>query len=449
MTITFASIPSIPRRGRGGRRRGRAACATRHISVGSAPIHTEWVCSLLGTVGTAVSAARQADISLVGRMSDSEDEDVESTALLGTRTADNSSQQRIQWELILPIGACVLIFWVVAPSISLYNKWTFSYFGFHFPITFIIGTFSMNWLMAALLRLGLGHGLCSQRCTETGAGGGGPAQWAAEREKARPPPSRLFLIGVCTAFEIAASNLSLLTLTVSFHTMVKSSTPLFVAVFSVALGLEAPSMQLCGVVSTVTAGVMLCSYGEVDFDWLGFLYVLSAAMAGGFRWSLSQLLLQPRQVEQAPIRMRTPGSSSSSRLDAAAALGGGSSGGNKLVIGGLQCGELTLSREWSAMGGRLRLILVRATELLYHQLPISVLALFPVWLVLERTLVLRYFAAHHVLGSTFGLELLLVISGCALLAFILIVTELTLVALTYPPISTPFHLEWRRYRCVD
>ena len=101
----------------------------------------------------------------------------------------------------------MLTFWIVAPSISLYNKWTFSYFGFHFPITYIMGTFSINWLMATLLRLALGRGLCT-----TVDADGGPAQRAAEREAARPPQDRLILIGMCTAFEIAASNLSLLTL---------------------------------------------------------------------------------------------------------------------------------------------------------------------------------------------------------------------------------------------
>jgi hypothetical protein len=45
-------------------------------------------------------------------------------------------------------------------------------------------------------------------------------------------------IGVLTAVEVTASNLSLLTISVSFHTMVKSSVPLFVLVFSVMTGLQ-------------------------------------------------------------------------------------------------------------------------------------------------------------------------------------------------------------------
>ena len=51
-----------------------------------------------------------------------------------------------------PVAAMVLTFWVLAVTITLYNKWTFSTFGFHFPCTYIIGTFSVNWIFSALLR---------------------------------------------------------------------------------------------------------------------------------------------------------------------------------------------------------------------------------------------------------------------------------------------------------
>lgn len=212
---------------------------------------------------------------------------------------------------------------------------------------------------------------------------------------ADPPPVRKVLtIGACTAFEIAASNLSLLTLSVSFHTMVKSSTPLFVLLCSITLGLERPNRTLFAAMGLVTVGVMLCSYGEVKFELVGFLYVLTAAMAGGLRWSLSQMLLQ------------NVGNTASNESH-------GMPGGGVTDVGeALHCN------------------LVRAVELLYHQLPVSVAALVPVWFGLERLRLLAWIAIQGESVALLAVKLCLVVAGCAILAFVLIVTELSLLALT-------------------
>ena len=359
------------------------------------------------------------------RSEDSEDASVELAPLLGGGAA-RLPRQRLEWPLALPVAACVVVFWVVAPSISLYNKWTFSLFGFKYPITYIMGTFSVNWVFAALLRWALvnhGRWYC---CSVTDAASHRRRR-EAERAAARPPPRRMLVLGTCTAFEIATSNLSLLTLTVSFHTMVKSSMPLFVALFAVLMGLEPPSMQLLGVILVVTVGVVLCSYGEVVFDLVGFLYVLGSAMSGGLRWSLSQLLVQ-QQIDSAPLptaadtfETHTGGKAGrSSEMQARATT---------QEAGEQNCGS---KADWAAMRRRLRLTLIRATEMLYHQLPISVLSLIPFWLLLEQTAVLEYFARHQATGrgQTAAVELLLVVTGCATLAFVLICTELILLALT-------------------
>jgi solute carrier family 35 protein C2 len=139
---------------------------------------------------------------------------------------------------------------------------------------------------------------------------------------------------------------------------------------------------------------MLCSYGEVMFDWVGFGYVLSAAMAGGLRWSLSQLLLQS-----------TPDASDS----------GPSTDRNT----GVQDITATLHAN-----------LLKSVELLYHQLPMSVCALIPAWFVLEQV---QFFLWVNEQSESVGLlmlKLACVTVGCSLLAFVLIVTELSLLALT-------------------
>ena len=306
-------------------------------------------------------------------------------------------------ETAAPVAAMIVLFWVIAVTITLYNKWTFSSqqphpnpsrphhlsnqsrvhvmwaaFGFHFPVTFICGTFSLNWVLAA----GLRRSLRAARLAAAPAG-------QPPTLPAAPSQRKVVTIGVCTAFEIAASNLSLLTLSVSFHTMIKSSTPLFVLIAAIALGLEQPTRLLIASMMLVTGGVMLCSAGEIKFDWGGFMYILTASMAGGVRWSLAQLLLQRE---------------------------GGA--------------------EASAVGARDNISdvllhnLEKCVELLYHQLPVSVAALIPAWLLLERVRFTLWIAAQEESSGMLALKLGLVVAGCALLAFVLIVTELSLLTLT-------------------
>ena len=47
-----------------------------------------------------------------------------------------------------------------------------------------------------------------------------------------------YVVGVSSGLEISMSNLSLLTLSVAFHTMAKSSAPAFVLLFALLFGLE-------------------------------------------------------------------------------------------------------------------------------------------------------------------------------------------------------------------
>jgi len=110
-------------------------------------------------------------------------------------------------------------------------------------------------------------------------------------------------IGLCVAGEIGLSNLGLMRMTVAAHTMIKSSTPLFVLCASLALGLEKPSLQVCAIVAVVSAGTTLCSLGRLsrrdstaDVGALsrvfGVVFTVAAGVAGGLRWGLTQLLTQ-------------------------------------------------------------------------------------------------------------------------------------------------------------
>ena len=151
---------------------------------------------------------------------------------------------------------------------------------FHFPVFLLMVAFCFEWLIAVVL------------------------------QHRRPPAERdipwrtvfcaLAPIGCATALEISFSCLSLLTLSVSFHVMVKAGSPIAVLLWSIALGLQRPTFRLGIIVLTVCFGISLCTWGQHEgwdaeegvFPWDGFFYILASAFVAGFRWSFSQVYLQ-------------------------------------------------------------------------------------------------------------------------------------------------------------
>jgi solute carrier family 35 protein C2 len=97
--------------------------------------------------------------------------------------------------------------------------------------------------------------------------------------------------GAITGLDIGLSNKSLVHITMSFYTMCKSTTPIFLLLFAFIWGLEQPSCALLGVVSIIVAGLLLLVKGEARFDATGFALVMTASCMSGLRFTLTQVLL--------------------------------------------------------------------------------------------------------------------------------------------------------------
>ena len=95
-----------------------------------------------------------------------------------------------------------------------------------------------------------------------------------------------------TALDINLSNASLVFITVTFATMCKSASPIFLLLFAFAFRLESPSIKLLGIIVVISIGVLLAVARETAFDFWGFIFVTLAAVMSGFRWSMTQILLQ-------------------------------------------------------------------------------------------------------------------------------------------------------------
>lgn len=78
--------------------------------------------------------------------------------------------------------------------------------------------------------------------------------------------------------------------------MCKSSSLIFVLLFAFLFRLEVFSWRLIGVISLIFCGVLLMVASETHFVVVGFILVISASALGGFRWSLTQLLLKDKKM---------------------------------------------------------------------------------------------------------------------------------------------------------
>uniref|UniRef100_A0A7N0RGV2 Sugar phosphate transporter domain-containing protein n=1 Tax=Kalanchoe fedtschenkoi TaxID=63787 RepID=A0A7N0RGV2_KALFE len=95
-----------------------------------------------------------------------------------------------------------------------------------------------------------------------------------------------------TAFDVNLSNASLVFISVTFATMCKSAAPIFLLLFAFAFRLESPSLKLLGIILVISVGILLTVAKETQFEFWGFVFVMMAAVMSGFRWTMTQILLQ-------------------------------------------------------------------------------------------------------------------------------------------------------------
>ena len=100
--------------------------------------------------------------------------------------------------------------------------------------------------------------------------------------------------GATTALDIATSNLALLYVTVSFYTVVKTTTLAWTLIWATAFRLEPCRLKTVLIVLVIVGGLVLSTEGErhqtYGFSAFGTILVLVAACLGGARWCLTQAL---------------------------------------------------------------------------------------------------------------------------------------------------------------
>ncbi|KAI8853923.1 triose-phosphate transporter family-domain-containing protein [Chytridium lagenaria] len=176
-----------------------------------------------------------------------------------------------------------LLWYATSLALSLYNKWMFgqAHKNFAFPLF----TSSMHML----LQLVLSYVAVLM-------------VWPKLKPKKYPPLkdylTRVLPCGVATGMDIGLSNSSLhtKTITLSFYTMVKSGAPVFVLIFAFWFGLEKPTWKLTAIISIICLGVLLMVIHETNFSTSGYIQVQIATILSGFRWSITQILLERESI---------------------------------------------------------------------------------------------------------------------------------------------------------
>ncbi|CAI9089117.1 OLC1v1023626C1 [Oldenlandia corymbosa var. corymbosa] len=103
---------------------------------------------------------------------------------------------------------------------------------------------------------------------------------------------RVVPTALSTAMDVNLSNASLVFISVTFATMCKSASPIFLLIFAFAFRLESPSFKLFGIMLIISVGILFTVAKETEFDFWGFIFVMLAAVMSGFRWTMTQILLQ-------------------------------------------------------------------------------------------------------------------------------------------------------------
>ncbi|PSR84406.1 hypothetical protein PHLCEN_2v5443 [Hermanssonia centrifuga] len=190
-------------------------------------------------------------------------------------------KKRRWWRNALINSLFIGSWFVFAMVLSLYNKWMFSseHFGFPFPLFVTTMHMCVQFVIATALRTIWPHYFR-------------PKHSPGREDYVR----RVVPTGITTGLDIGLSNLSLKTITLSFYTMVKSSSLMFVLLFAFIFRLEVFSLRLIGVITLIVIGVLLMVATETHFVLPGFLLVLSGSALGGLRWSLTQLLIKDKKM---------------------------------------------------------------------------------------------------------------------------------------------------------
>ncbi|KAJ4976379.1 hypothetical protein NE237_001485 [Protea cynaroides] len=108
-------------------------------------------------------------------------------------------------------------------------------------------------------------------------------------------------IGAMFALTLWLGNTAYLYISVSFAQMLKAIMPVAVFILGVAAGLEDMSCRMLFIMSVISFGVLVASYGEMEIDWIGVVYQMGGVVGEALRLIFMEILVKRKGLKMNPI----------------------------------------------------------------------------------------------------------------------------------------------------
>ncbi|KAM7492463.1 hypothetical protein LguiA_035384 [Lonicera macranthoides] len=110
-------------------------------------------------------------------------------------------------------------------------------------------------------------------------------------------------IGAMFAMTLWLGNTAYLYISVSFAQMLKAIMPVAVFILGVAAGLEAMSCKMLLIMSVISFGVLVASYGELDINWIGVVYQMGGVVGEALRLIFMEILVKRKGIKLNPLSL--------------------------------------------------------------------------------------------------------------------------------------------------
>lgn len=110
-------------------------------------------------------------------------------------------------------------------------------------------------------------------------------------------------IGAMFAMTLWLGNTAYLYISVSFAQMLKAVMPVAVFILGVAAGLEMMSCRMLLIMSVISIGVLIASYGEISISWIGVVYQMGGVVGEALRLIFMEILVKRKGLKLNPITL--------------------------------------------------------------------------------------------------------------------------------------------------
>ncbi|KAG8386520.1 hypothetical protein BUALT_Bualt03G0157000 [Buddleja alternifolia] len=113
--------------------------------------------------------------------------------------------------------------------------------------------------------------------------------------------SSVIPIGAMFAMTLWLGNTAYLYISVAFAQMLKAIMPVAVFILGVLAGLEVMSCRMLLIMSVISFGVLVASYGEININWIGVVYQMGGVVGEALRLIFMEIFVKRKGLKLNPI----------------------------------------------------------------------------------------------------------------------------------------------------